>query len=163
MRIEIKDRQGNPRLTVHVDPAQPPTVVKATDGRGPAVSLDWNQTLDDKDQLRHCPICTCPDLYAKKQVPQLTVFVLIIAAGSLATALFGIGLGRPAMIVLAVVVVLDIVIWFTAPRFMVCYRCRSEFHDTSVIGRATSWNAAIADRYPGPESGSPRDTPTNSL
>ena len=150
MRIEIKDIHGKPRLTVHVDPAAPPTVVQATDQRGPAVSLDWDRALDDQDRLRHCPVCSCPDLYLRKQVPQLTVFALIVAAGCLASVFYGLGHARPALLVLLLVVALDIIIWFTAPRFLVCYRCRAEFHDTPVAARCGPWNARLAQRYPTP-------------
>ena len=148
MRIEIKDNQGNARLTVHVDPAAPPTVVRATDGRGPAVSLDWDRALDDQDRLRHCPVCSCPDLYIRNQVPRLTVFALIVAAGCLASVFYGLGHAWPALTVLVLVVALDIVIWRTAPRRLVCYRCGTEFHDTPAPARCGPWNARLAQGYP---------------
>ena len=129
MRIHIKDNQGRPRLTVHIDPAQPPTVVQATDHRGPAISLSWDQALDDHGRLRRCPVCGCADLYRRKQVPQLTVFALIVAAALIAMVFYGFGLSGPALIVLALVLILDLLIYLYARRYLVCYRCGSEFYD----------------------------------
>lgn len=147
MRILIKDNQNQPRLTVHVDPAEPPTMVHATDDRGPAISLDWDQALDDKGQLRHCPVCGCPEFYKRKRVPQLTVFALVVAAAVIAMAFYGLGLSVPALIVLAAVLVFDLLIYLYADRYFVCYRCGSEFHDTSMAGVPRSWNANTAERY----------------
>jgi hypothetical protein len=147
MRIELKDHDGKPRLTVHVDPASPPTVVQATDGRGPAVSLDWDQTLDDEGHLRHCPVCDCHELYVRKRVPQLTVFALIVAAGVLSSVIYGLGATRPAVIVLAVVLGFDLLIWLYAPRMLACYRCNTEFHETPIPPKVRPWNAATSARY----------------
>ncbi|MEL7087164.1 MAG: hypothetical protein AAGL98_01780 [Planctomycetota bacterium] len=147
MRIHIKDKQGQPRLTVHVDPATPPTVVHATDDRGPAISLDWDQTLDDEGRLRHCPVCGSPDFYTRKKVPQLTVFALIVAAAVIAMVFYGFGLSRPALIVLAVVLAVDLLIYLYAERYFVCYRCASEFHATRMAGNPRTWDANTAERY----------------
>jgi len=147
VRIDIKDNLGNPRLTVHVDPARPPTIVKASDGRGPAISLDWDKTLDDKGNLRHCPVCSCPDFYVKKNVPQLTVFALIVAAAVIAMVFYGFGLSAPALIVLGVVLGFDLLIYLYAERYLVCYRCQSTFHETPLLPTDKSWDAALAERY----------------
>lgn len=163
MRIDIKDNQGNPRLTVHVDPANPPTVVKATDGRGPAISLDWDKALDDEGNLRHCPVCGCPEFYLKKQVPQLTVFALIVAAAVIAMVFYGFGLSAPALIVLAVVLGLDLLIYLYAKRYLVCYGCQSEFHDTPLLPTDKAWDANTAERYAPPKgSAPPADPPSDS-
>ncbi|MEO1236854.1 MAG: hypothetical protein AAFX76_08715 [Planctomycetota bacterium] len=147
MRIDLKDRQGKPRLTLHVDPARPPTVVKTDDGRGPAVSLDWDQALDDKGFLRRCPVCGCPDFYVKKQVPQLTVFALIVAAAVIAMIFFGFGQSRAALIVLGLVLAVDVLIWLYAERTLVCYRCGAEFRQTPLKRSDRPWDATLAERY----------------
>ncbi|MEM8738300.1 MAG: hypothetical protein AAGG38_07460 [Planctomycetota bacterium] len=147
MRIDIKDEQGKPRLTVHLDPSHPPTVVKADDGRGPAVTLDWDQALDDKGFLRHCPVCSCPEFYLRKQVPQLTVFALIVAAAVLAMVLFGYGQSGPALIVLGLVLAFDILIWLFAERVLICYRCQSEFRQTPLKPTDRGWDSNLAERY----------------
>ena len=153
MRIQIKDKQGQPRLTVHVDPEQPPTVVHATDQRGPAISLDWDKTLDDENRLRHCPVCGCPDFYARKKVPQLTVFALVVAAAVIAMVFYGLGLSLPALIVLGVVLIFDLLIYLYAERYLVCYRCQSEFFDIRAVGKPRPWDANTAEQHQATETG----------
>lgn len=147
MQIDIHDNLGRPRLTVHVDPASPPTIVKASDGRGPAISLDWDKALDDEGRLRHCPVCSCPDFYIKKNVPQLTVFALVVAAAVIAMVFYGFGLSAPALIVLALVLGLDLLIYLYAERYLVCYRCRSEFRKTPLLPTDRSWDANLAEQH----------------
>jgi len=162
MRIDIKDNQGKPRLTVHVDSTSPPTVVKATDGRGPAITLDWDKALDDEGTLRHCPVCSCPDFYIKKQVPQLTVFALVVAAAVIAMVFYGYGFSRPALIVLTLVLGVDVLIWLYAGRYLVCYRCNSEFRETPLGSELRSWDAGRAEQYHPPSASSthePDNTP----
>ncbi|MEO0514790.1 MAG: hypothetical protein AAF086_05780 [Planctomycetota bacterium] len=156
MRIDIKDNLGNPRLTVHVDPANPPTIVKASDGRGPAISLDWDKTLDDEGNLRQCPVCSCPDFYVKKNVPQLTVFALIVAAAVIAMVFYGFGLSAPALIVLGLVLGFDLLIYLYAERYLVCYRCASTFHQTPLLPTDKPWDANLAERHQ--PSSSPPET-----
>ena len=147
MRIVIKDRKSLPRLTVHVDPASPPTVVSAEDGRGPAVSLDWDRALDDEGRLRHCPVCECPAFYVRKQVPRLTVFVLLLAAAVLTSLIYGVGGTGPAMIVLGLLLSVDMLVWMYAARILICYRCESEFHETPIPDRTRPWELTTAERY----------------
>ncbi|MEM1108793.1 MAG: hypothetical protein AAGH99_08900 [Planctomycetota bacterium] len=169
MRIDIKDNQGNPRFSVHVDPANPPTVVKATDGRGPAVSLDWDRAVDDKGNLRHCPVCGCPEFYLKKNVPQLTVFALIIAAAVVASVFYGFGLPTPALIVLGMVLGVDLLIYLFAERYLVCYSCGSTFHETPLLPTDKPWDADLAERYRSddelkqPEAGKQNDDKSSDL
>ncbi len=147
MRIDLKDVEGRPRLTLHVDTAKPATVARADDGRGPAVTLDWDRALDDEGHLRHCPVCGCPDLYLRKQVPQLTVFALVLVAAVIAMIFFGSGLNRAALVVLGVVLVADLLIFFFAPRVLVCYRCGSEYRDLPLGRGRRRWDAALAERH----------------
>ena len=147
MRIDLKDVEGRPRLTLHVDRAKPTTVARADDGRGPAITLDWDRAFDDEGHLRHCPVCGCPDLYVRKQVPQLTVFALVLVAAVIAMIFFGTGLNRPAVVVLLVVLAADVAIYLFAPRMLVCYRCGSEYRDLPLARGRRRWDAAVAERY----------------
>lgn len=147
MRIDIKDKSGKPRLTVHVDPAHPPTVVHDSDPRGPAVSLNWDRALDDTQHLRHCPVCGCRDLYLRNTLPQVTGFVLILMAGVVSMVLLGVGRIDYALLVLGVVLLVDVVIFLTTSQLLVCYQCASEFRDLPTRGRHGRWSAEIAERY----------------
>ncbi len=149
MQIDIKDNSGRPRLTVHLDPARPPTVVTAEDGRGPAVSLNWDRALDDSGQLRHCPVCGCQDLYSHRPLPRITVFVGVI--GFAVAGMLGFGLGGPwrnvAIILLLLVLAMDLCIWLTVKRRLTCYRCNAQFSRLPIRPRQRPWDANTAQRH----------------
>lgn len=147
MRINIRDKAGDTIFGVTVDPAKPPTVVKPADEPGPTVSLDWDRALDDQRQLRRCPVCGCPDLFARKQLPQLTAFVVLILAAVAAMVLFGLQMVELAIGVLVLLVVIDVGIFLFAKRVLECYRCRSAFRDMPIRRRHPRYDAALAEKY----------------
>lgn len=150
MRIDLRNERRQRQFAVHVDLHDPPAVVKPPSGQGPAVHLDWDRALDDELHLRHCPVCGCGDLFTRKRMPQLTGFVLILLAAVVAMVLFGIGEAGLAVIVLAVVLAVDVLIYLFTRRVLVCYRCRSEFSGMPISRRHTGWENAVGERYPAP-------------
>ena len=161
MRIDIprdrSDTGGPPRFTLYVDPAHPPSVIRADDGRGPAVSLDWNQAVDDAGRLRHCPVCGCPDLYTRRTVPRMALFIAVLGAAFGATVGYGIGDRLLGIAVLAVVLVLDIVVATVAERMLVCYRCRARFRGVPFARSHRRWDAAVQRQHDQPPGGAPPD------
>ncbi len=147
MQIDIRDSHGRPRLTVHVDPANPPTIVKAEDGRGAPVSLSWDRALDDTGHLRQCPVCGCVELYRDVRFPRLTPFVLLLAV---TTAflwwqnLYTWPLGLLSLILVAVADVLLAV--YNKPR-LVCYLCGTVYRNVPVRRKHPRWDAATAERF----------------
>jgi hypothetical protein len=132
---------------VHVDLQDPPTVVRLPDPNRTTVSLDWDRALDDEQHLRHCPVCGCEDLYARKQVPQVTIFALLILAALAAIVIFGLGEAIWALIALALILGLDLAIFYFAKRIMVCYDCLSEFRGMPIRRDQPAWDPAVAERY----------------
>ena len=150
MRIDIHDHRGRPRLRVLVDPANPPSVVHAG-ADGPSIALDWNQAIDDEEQLRHCPVCSHPDLYVRRAVPQVTWFAAVVAVGIVVLLFtYGVQLSAPALGGLLLLLVADLLIWRLSPRMLACYRCDAWFRQTPIPADAKPWNAA---RAPTPEPG----------
>ena len=149
LRIDIKDRQGKPLFTVHVDPKRPPTVVKAEDGRGSPVSLNWDRALDDAGLLRHCPVCGCADLYRRKRLPRLMVVALVLALTATAMRWYGAQLQQwlPVAVVAVLMVAADIGVWRFVKPMMVCYRCRAEYRDAVIPNGVGRWEAGVAERY----------------
>src|SRR5690606_19447450 len=132
---------------VTVDPARPPTMVKPTDQEGPTISLDWDRALDDQRHLRRCPVCGCTDLFARKQLPQLTAFVVLILAAVAAMVLFGLQMVELAIGVLVLLVLVDAAIFLFAKRVLECYRCRSAFRDMPIRRQHPRYDAALAEKY----------------
>ncbi|MEM6333598.1 MAG: hypothetical protein AAF823_09705 [Planctomycetota bacterium] len=147
MRLDLKDDKGDSAINVRVQLDDPPTVVGPTPGTPSRVSLDWDRALDDAGNLRHCPVCGCPDLYASKAVPQVTGFVLLAGAAVMAVLLAGLGQVMIAVVVFALLVVVDVVILVSSKRRLTCYQCGTDFTGIKVPAKYPRWSATIDERY----------------
>ena len=148
MRIQIRNSPNETGFGIVVDPAQPPAVVRQHEDRA-AVSLNWEQALDDERRLRRCPVCECPDLFARKEVPQLTAFVVLIFTAVVAMVLFGFGMIKIAIGALVVVALVDLAIFLFARRVLECYRCHSIFRSVPIRRGHPRWDHSLAERYQG--------------
>lgn len=148
MHIVLRNGRHQALFAVEVDLASPPTIVHSPAGDGQVAHLDWDRALDDEHHLRRCPVCGCQHLFARKALPQLTGFSLLVLAAIVATWLFyGGGHMMPAVIVLAIVMGLDAAIYFFARRELVCYRCQSSFHDMPIRSDHPRWQKTLSQRY----------------
>ena len=145
--MKIRNSSNETAVGIDVDLAKPPTVVRRPDANNAAMSLDWDRALDDNRRLRRCPVCGCPDLFLRKQLPQITSFIAIIAAAIVAMLLYGIGMLWLAVAVLVVVVAADVAIFLYTPRVLECYRCRTQFRGMPINRRHPRWESGTADRY----------------
>lgn len=147
MHIVLRNGRRETLFRVEVDLTSPPTIVHPPSGGGTAVHLDWDRALDDEHHLRHCPVCGCRHLFARKQLPQLTGFALIVLAAIIATGLYAGEQTVAAVLVLMVVVALDLGIFLFARRELVCYLCRSSFHDMPIRRGHPRWQRTLGQRY----------------
>ncbi len=147
VQIDIRDNQGRPRLTVHVDPAKPPTVVKAEDGRGSPVTLNWDRAVDDAGYLRHCPVCGCHELYMQKRFPRLTVFVMILALATAFLWWYGVYTWKAALASTLVVLTADVLLWVYNKPHLVCYLCQAVYRGVPIKRGHPRWDAATAERF----------------
>ena len=142
-----------------VDPAQPPRMVADPAGSEAAkeMYLQWDSVIDDEGHLRKCPACSCDDLFVRKDVPQVTTFVLIVLAAVISAAFFAADKVLVSVVVLLVVILVDVLIFFFAGRTLVCYRCRSEFSQLPIGSTQKTWEAQTGERYRKEALGTPRE------
>lgn len=167
MRIEWRDERRRKIGRVEVDPApapapppaQAPLATRPT--RAPIIErgvhdpqreafLQWEGALDDAGQLRKCLACGCPDLFKEKAFPQVTGLVIVLAFVGAIVGGLGLATNLPVLLLLIVVLVLDVAILVLSHRRLVCYRCRSSYHDVAIARYHRAWDRATADRYPAP-------------
>jgi hypothetical protein len=137
---------------------QPPSHEHRTANNGSAngaaggreVFLTWDTALDDAGQLRRCVACGCPDLFREKAFPQVTGFVVLLAFIGAIVGALGLATDLPVLFAMAGVLLLDIAILFFSRRRLVCYQCRSSFHDLRIARYHRPWDRSVADRYPAP-------------
>ncbi|MHC5023785.1 MAG: hypothetical protein ACYTGG_07725 [Planctomycetota bacterium] len=148
MRVELRDDNRHKVGRIDVDPAARPTRV-VVPGADREVFLTWDGALDDAGQLRTCIACGCRDLFQEKAFPQITGLVVVIA---FAGAVLGVlGLVNTAMLAAMVgVLLLDIGILILARRRLVCYRCRTSYHDIPIARYHQGWDRPVSDRHPAP-------------
>lgn len=163
MQIDIRDDHGRPRITVHVDPANPPTIVRAEDGRGAPVSLSWDRALDDAGYLRQCPVCGCVELYRDVKFPRLTPFVVLLGITAAFLWWQNVYTWPWALLSLAIVAVADVLLAvYNKPR-LACYLCRATFRGVPVRRKHPRWDAATAERFtptpPKPNTAAPPANP----
>ena len=149
VRIKLRNLERQPLFRVDVDAHQRPAVVKAADGARECF-LHWDQATDDQGHLRRCPVCGCADLFVRKDFRQVTGFVLIVLAALGSMVLLGRRRIAAAIIVLAVVALLDAAIFLFTGRCLVCYQCRSEFRRLPIGRDHPTWEAALGERYRSP-------------
>lgn len=130
-------------------PSHPSTPAShATPDQVQEVYLDWDQAIDDRGYLRHCPVCSCKELYTRKNVPQITGFVIVSLAVVVSLILLGTQHTRAAVAVFMFMGALDLAILLLARRKLVCYRCRSEYHGLPISKDQHLWDSATAEKYP---------------
>lgn len=146
MKIRIRNPQGKPLAWREVDTNQPPSLVK-DESAGRDIILDWSGALGDDRHIRKCPVCQGTEFYSRKDVPQVTAFVLILVAAAIAVKLFAQAQTKSALIVLGAVVIVDLLIYFFAAKRVICYTCQSEFAGIPIASNQKSWEASTAERY----------------
>ncbi len=161
MRIEVRDEYRRRVGRIHVDPVQRPTLVMTeskTGGTGAPtagagdppreVFLKWDSALDDAGQLRRCVVCGRADLFREKAFPQVTALVVVLAFVGAVVGTFGLATDLPVLILMAGVLVLDVAILVFSRRRLVCYACRSSYHNLPIARYHRDWDRSKADRYP---------------
>jgi hypothetical protein len=162
MRIELRDSKGRRLSRVEVDErARPARVqVPVSAGRPDASGQDlyprWDEALDDAAALRRCVVCGCPDLYVRKNLPQVTPFILVLAFSGVAVAALGYATNPLVNGALAALLVVDVLTLALARRQLVCYGCGAIFHRVRIARYMRPWDRAVAERV----RNEPVDLPT---
>lgn len=157
MRIEWRDARRRKVGRVDVDPAARPTRAPIAERGVPVPQreafLQWEGALDDAGQIRKCLACGCEDLFKEKAFPQVTGLVIVLAFVGAIVGALGLATNLPVLVLLTAVLVLDVAILVFSHRRLVCYRCRSSYHEVAIARYHRSWDRSVADRYPAPSAG----------
>jgi len=160
VRIDLRNQQRQRLFSVQVNESDPPPRVKPPDGDGPEVYLDWDGAFDDQKHLRKCPACGCRELFVRKDFHQVTGFAIVVAAGVFSMVLFAMDEIIWALSLLAIVVLIDVLVFFLTGKRLVCYRCRSEFYETPIPRGHPGWDLAVGEKYRVAPEAEPTDAET---
>jgi len=152
--MKLRGDSGDTAMGLVINPETKPAVVHhGQEQAGPReLFLDWDRALDDQGHLRHCLVCGCPDLYVSREVPRVTVFVLIVLAAVLSMLMFGFGQIVWGVVVLVVLLLADLGIMLFARRRLECYNCAAVFSDLPIRRSRRGWEQAVAEKYSKPDA-----------
>ena len=171
VRIDIRNLRREPLFSVQVDPKDPSTVVRPSDGenagsragRGgpglpevsgvsgaPEVYLHWDQAFDDQHFLRHCPVCGCRELFVRKDFPQVTGFVIVVLAAVLSMVLFGLQHVVAAVVVLITVTLMDLLIYFSPASVWSATAAAASSAIFPIRPEQRGWELAVGGEVPRP-------------
>ncbi len=148
MRMEPRDETGRRLTRVEVDEKLRPARVRLCDADGGHdVFLQWDGALDDASSLRRCVLCNCSELYVRKNFPQVTPFVVVLAFSGTVVALLGYAANRVVFGLLAALLVLDVLTLLLAQRQAVCYGCGTVYSRVRIPRYLRVWDRSVAERF----------------
>ena len=137
---------------MNVDLLQRPTRVTVIPAASTAdavereVYLNWDTAVDDSGRLRRCVACGCTEMFRERAFPQVTAVVVVLAFAGATIGALGLAENTPVLIAMAVVLAMDVAILLFSRKRLVCYRCRSTYHDLAIARYHRPWERARADR-----------------
>lgn len=155
MRIEPRDASGRRLARIEVDEHARPARVQVP-GVTHDVYLRWDGALDDAASLRRCVLCGCSDVYVRKNFPQVTPFVIVLAFSGAAVALLGYSTNPVLYALLAVLLAVDVLSLILSERQVVCYGCGAIYTRLRIARYLRPWDRTIAERI----AKSPPELPT---
>jgi hypothetical protein len=174
MRMELRDSNGRRLSRVEIDERARPARVQiplpgggaaaAGGGGGPGTGdgatqdlfLRWDGALDDAMALRKCVVCSCSDLYTRKNLPQVTPFIVVLALSGATVALLGYATNPVVVALLAALLVVDVLTLLLARRQLVCYGCGAVYWSLRIARYHRPWDRSVAERL----GGEPIELPT---
>jgi hypothetical protein len=159
MRIELRDANRRRLARVDIDERVRPARVQFSSGekRGEQdLYLRWDEAVDDSSSLRRCVVCGCGDLYARKSLPQVTPFVVVLAFSGAAVSISGYGTKPIVIASLAILLVVDVLTLLLTRRQLVCYGCGAVYDRLRIARYHKPWDRAISERV----RSEPIDLPT---
>jgi len=154
MRIELRDSNGRRLARVDIDERARPARVEMAGGR--ALFPRWDEAIDDAGSLRKCVVCGCDQMYARKNFPQITPFIVVLAFSGAAASILGLVTNPFVFAGLAVLLALDVVVLVLARTRLTCYGCGASYSGLRIARYHKAWDPAVAERI-GKE---PMDLPT---
>jgi ribosomal protein L40E len=110
---------------------------------------DLRREAIDAEGLHACPLCMTEDLYVQKDFPQGLGLVIVVAGFVVSTVFWYYDRPVPALSVLLVSALADMVLFYLVPDVTICYRCLSQYRGekANVAGRFKAFDLAVGERY----------------
>lgn len=106
----------------------------------------WEGAVDDAGSLRRCVVCGCDGLYRRRNLPQVTPLIAVLAFSGAVVAILGYAASPLATAFLIVLLVFDLMILFFSERQLGCYRCGAIYTGIRAARFNRPWDRAVAEK-----------------
>lgn len=145
MRIELRDSSKRRLGRVEINEGERPARI-AVPGLVHDLFPRWEGAVDDSGSLRRCVVCGCERLYRRRNLPQVTPVVAVLAFSGAVVAILGYAASPLATAALVALLVIDVFILVFSERQLCCYRCGAIFTATRIARFHRPWERAVAEK-----------------
>lgn len=145
MRIELRDPGSRRVARIEVDQQARPARI-AVPGASHDLFPRWEGAVDDGGSLRRCVVCGCDRLYRRRNLPQVTPVIAVLAFSGAVVAILGYAASPLATAALVVLLVADLFILLFSERQLGCYRCGAIYSATRIARFHRPWDRAVAEK-----------------
>lgn len=145
MRIELRDSSRRRVARLQVDERARPARVPVA-GREQDLFPRWEGAIDDAGSLRRCVVCGCEHLYARRNFPQVTPLIAVLAFAFAGVVILGYAASRWVTAALVLLLVIDVFILVFSKRQLACYRCGAIFERMRIARFHRQWDRAVAEK-----------------
>jgi uncharacterized protein (DUF983 family) len=106
-------------------------------------------TFQEAGGLRACPLCATEDLYIQKDFPQGLGLAIVAAAILASTVFWYLDRPIPALGILLLSALVDMVLYHRVGEVTICYRCLSQYrgNGSNPDRRFLPFDLAVGERY----------------
>ena len=103
----------------------------------------------DDGGLCSCTVCATTDLYLQKDFPQGLGLAIVVLGFAVSTVFWYYDMPAPALGVLLISALVDMVLYYLVPDVTICYRCLSQHRGpgSNPEGRFRPFDLAVGERY----------------
>lgn len=103
----------------------------------------------DAEGLVHCPLCATEEMYVQKDFPQGLGLAIVLVGFAVSTVFWYYDRPVPALGVLLISALADMVLFRLVPDVTICYRCLSQIRGVGANpgGRYRAFDLAVGERF----------------
>jgi hypothetical protein len=145
MRIELRDSSRKRMARIEVDEAARPARV-VVPGKAHDLFPRWEGAIDDAGSLRRCVVCGCDHLYVRRNLPQVTPVIAVLAFSGAVVAILGYAASPWATAALVALLIVDVMVLLFSKRQIACYRCGAIYGRIRIARFHRAWDRAVAEK-----------------
>lgn len=145
MRIELRDSSRKRLARLELDERSRPARV-SVEGCSHDLFPRWEGAVDDAGSLRRCVVCGSEHLYTRRNLPQVTPLIAVLAFAFAVVAILGYATNSFVTAALILLLITDVVILAFSKRQLACYRCGAIYAAIRIARFHRAWDRAVAEK-----------------